>query len=110
PYLHTSLLPHISFLSFFFLITRRPPISTLFPYTTLFRSRYASSNPHGMDRKPYLCPTEDILLALLQHWGLDAWSMQQTQAELRQGRLAVLPLVCRRGQMHVYFPPTLPAS
>src|SRR5262249_60394730 len=27
-----------SFLSFFFLIIRRPPRSTLFPYTTLFRS------------------------------------------------------------------------
>src|SRR5438445_2924738 len=25
--------------SFFFLMIRRPPISTLFPYTTLFRSR-----------------------------------------------------------------------
>src|SRR5690349_25152305 len=25
-------------LSFFFLVTRRPPHSTLFPYTTLFRS------------------------------------------------------------------------
>src|SRR4051812_49773487 len=27
------------FLSFFFLMIRRPPRSTLFPYTTLFRSR-----------------------------------------------------------------------
>src|SRR5439155_15851178 len=27
---------------FFFLILRRPPTSTLFPYTTLFRSRYAT--------------------------------------------------------------------
>src|SRR2546430_12208280 len=26
---------------FFFLMIRRPPRSTLFPYTTLFRSRYA---------------------------------------------------------------------
>src|SRR5437762_7539519 len=26
--------------SFFFLMIRRPPRSTLFPYTTLFRSRY----------------------------------------------------------------------
>src|SRR5205809_5412606 len=26
------------FLSFFFLVTRQPPRSTLFPYTTLFRS------------------------------------------------------------------------
>src|SRR5436189_1140665 len=29
----------ISLLSFFFLVIRRPPRSTLFPYTTLFRSR-----------------------------------------------------------------------
>src|SRR6201995_6097227 len=28
-------------LSFFFLMIRRPPRSTLFPYTTLFRSPYA---------------------------------------------------------------------
>src|SRR5438093_4154877 len=27
------------FISFFFLMIRRPPRSTLFPYTTLFRSR-----------------------------------------------------------------------
>src|SRR5215813_11474593 len=30
---------HPSFLCFFFLMIRRPPRSTLFPYTTLFRSR-----------------------------------------------------------------------
>src|SRR5204863_2927770 len=30
---------------YFFSITRRPPSSTLFPYTTLFRSRRATS-PH----------------------------------------------------------------
>src|SRR5437899_10007683 len=29
------------FLFFFFLMIRRPPRSTLFPYTTLFRSPYA---------------------------------------------------------------------
>src|SRR5262249_61232736 len=29
----------ISFLLFFFLMIRRPPRSTLFPYTTLFRSQ-----------------------------------------------------------------------
>src|SRR5262249_61332021 len=31
--------PHCSSVSFFFLMIRRPPRSTLFPYTTLFRSR-----------------------------------------------------------------------
>src|SRR2546427_4875026 len=30
---------HDDFLSFFFLMIRRPPRSTLFPYTTLFRSQ-----------------------------------------------------------------------
>src|SRR3982750_4951176 len=33
----------LCFFFFFFLMIRRPPRSTLFPYTTLFRSRRASS-------------------------------------------------------------------
>src|SRR2546429_8921822 len=36
-FFHFSLLPLFFF--FFFLMIRRPPRSTLFPYTTLFRSR-----------------------------------------------------------------------
>src|SRR5205814_3104695 len=39
------LLPHTTLL-FFFLMTRRPPSSTLFPYTTLFRSPQSAA-PHG---------------------------------------------------------------
>src|SRR5713226_10514583 len=35
------------FLFFFFLMIRRPPRSTLFPYTTLFRSRWK-----GCPRRP----------------------------------------------------------
>src|SRR6266481_9082577 len=38
-------------LSFFFLMIRRPPRSTLFPYTTLFRSRRAAT-----DRSPGRIP------------------------------------------------------
>src|SRR2546427_5393420 len=35
-------------LSFFFLMIRRPPRSTLFPYTTLFRSRnLRTASPQG---------------------------------------------------------------
>src|SRR5256714_13858857 len=34
------------FLFFFFLMIRRPPRSTLFPYTTLFRSRQIAINGH----------------------------------------------------------------
>src|SRR2546430_13568745 len=38
----------IAYLCFFFLMIRRPPRSTLFPYTTLFRSveRYAHERHH----------------------------------------------------------------
>src|SRR2546427_12438723 len=35
------------FFFFFFLMIRRPPRSTLFPYTTLFRSPYARSGLPG---------------------------------------------------------------
>src|SRR5205814_8771498 len=35
---------------FFFLITRRPPRSTLFPYTTLFRSRVRTHSPQRHHR------------------------------------------------------------
>src|SRR5256885_12959005 len=38
----------ISFSCFFFLMIRRPPRSTLFPYTTLFRSRLARDSAHWM--------------------------------------------------------------
>src|SRR2546427_6941505 len=33
---------------FFFLMIRRPPRSTLFPYTTLFRSLFSSSRPASL--------------------------------------------------------------
>src|SRR6266446_1169673 len=43
--------------SFFFLMIRRPPRSTLFPYTTLFRSRRcnrASAYGHGSARAQHM--------------------------------------------------------
>src|SRR5207244_13314851 len=48
--------------SFFFLMTRRPPTSTLFPYTTLFRSCLACL-------QAFLCryrgPNENLVLVVL---------------------------------------------
>src|SRR3712207_7362193 len=38
--------------SFFFLRIRRPPRSTLFPYTTLFRSQRAGSEPEWCSHRP----------------------------------------------------------
>src|SRR6266511_4710089 len=41
---------HIQLFCFFFLMIRRPPSSTLFPYTTLFRTR--PSRPAACARSP----------------------------------------------------------
>src|SRR2546421_6731304 len=46
--LHSS--PYLSFFLFFFLMIRRPPRSTLFPYTTLFRSAGFSSGAPAVRR------------------------------------------------------------
>src|SRR4051812_49952320 len=40
----------VFFFFFFFLMIRRPPRSTLFPYTTLFRSGHAQSRARRKDR------------------------------------------------------------
>src|SRR5256886_15139538 len=45
---HTHL---VYFVFFFFLMIRRPPRSTLFPYTTLFRSRWIRSGEQSPDRR-----------------------------------------------------------
>src|SRR5207249_11776792 len=55
------LLLRILFFSFFFLVIRRPPSSTLFPYTTLFRSiflSHRSGEPHRADGR--LVPASDF--------------------------------------------------
>src|SRR6266853_3874763 len=41
----------ITFLFFFFLMIRRPPRSTLFPYTTLLRSRHEPRAVHAQCAK-----------------------------------------------------------
>src|SRR5947199_5436726 len=57
----------IVFLFFFFLMIRRPPRSTLFPYTTLFRSgvrRYRLATGAGPSIDASLCPAFDLACAL----------------------------------------------
>src|SRR2546426_9770379 len=45
-----SAIHYLFFLFFFFLMIRRPPRSTLFPYTTLFRSGCESIDGDGFDQ------------------------------------------------------------
>src|SRR2546430_9397420 len=62
----------MSFISFFFLMIRRPPRSTLFPYTTLFRSNQncRSANSRDGRRRPKRavwagCQTDEVESQLL---------------------------------------------
>src|SRR3712207_7104299 len=48
----------ITLIVFFFLMIRRPPRSTLFPYTTLFRSRCPRSSSWRIRRKIVVWPPE----------------------------------------------------
>src|SRR5258708_28274805 len=47
---------------FFFLMIRRPPRSTLFPYTTLFRSHVALAQ-HRLDGAEVRAPIDGVVLA-----------------------------------------------
>src|SRR2546426_12358874 len=55
--------PHTSLFYFFFLMIRRPPRSTLFPYTTLFRSK--------TDREAVAAELKRFLGEVLKHARLD---------------------------------------
>src|SRR5689334_23704230 len=62
---------HIRPLHFFFLMIRRPPRSTLFPYTTLFRSQLAtrpSAGNAGCATPPSPTTARSRLVSTLQHW------------------------------------------
>src|SRR2546430_13605599 len=58
-----------SSLDFFFLMIRRPPRSTLFPYTTLFRSRagYGAEDPRGRSEAGGCCDRRGIDRAAAGH-------------------------------------------
>src|SRR6266545_4740579 len=69
---------------FFFLMIRRPPRSTLFPYTTLFRSRQKPElGPDGFDRRAHLRlfvdgeVVEDDDVPLAQRWDQDLLDVRE---------------------------------
>src|SRR5258705_8117765 len=72
-------------LFFFFLMIRRPPRSTLFPYTTLFRSREETEHHVVAGREP-----RHVLADLHDHPGEHVRSEEHT-SELQSLR----HLVCR---------------
>jgi hypothetical protein len=68
-----------------------------------YQVRYASYNPHSMDRPSYHCPDEGTLVALLRHCGMEPWYIRQAGAELQKGGFAALPIALAEAQMQTYF-------
>src|SRR5208282_2562113 len=68
-----SLIPYLSFF-FFFLMIRRPPRSTLFPYTTLFRSHRAALDWWIQKRLVEIGPRSRVMaaLVLIEGWRPEA--------------------------------------
>jgi hypothetical protein len=75
-----------------------------------YRVRYASNNPHSMDRQHYKCTDEVALGTFLQHLEIDEWYIEQAFAELWKGRFAALPIVLSAEQIQEYFSTTAERS
>jgi len=69
----------------------------------IYKVRYASNNPHGVDRQPYQCPNEERLSVFLHQLALDAWYIKQAFRELWKGGFAALPIVLSAEQIQEYF-------
>src|SRR5437667_9849796 len=78
-----------SFSFFFFLMIRRPPRSTLFPYTTLFRSDFLAARAGtGL---PCAIADEVIHGGLCEHGGVGGLRSEEHTSELQSHH----DLVCR---------------
>src|SRR5436305_11802226 len=80
------LLFYVSVLYFFFLMIRPPPRSTLFPYTTLFRSHTDQERDYFMQRY------HDVISSF---GGKTSYDAITSRSEERFSRNAETDLVCR---------------
>src|SRR3712207_7283229 len=89
----------ITVLSFFFLMIRRPPRSTLFPYTTLFRSaagllqarRLAATKPRTLPTTPPTCAPSAGLVPVAMAMSKPTRRSEEHTSELQSRQY----LVCR---------------
>src|SRR3712207_7325923 len=89
---------------FFFLMIRRPPRSTLFPYTTLFRSRRSTFLFILLSR---LIPTVALAVpyyAIVQSLGLlnTRWRSEEHTSELQSCQYLVCRLLLEKKKIQLY--------
>src|SRR3712207_8777083 len=90
--------------SFFFLMIRRPPRSTLFPYTTLFRSPPACSppgDPQDVGRFP--SPSPPARISRRSHREARDRSEEHT-SELQSRQYLVCRLLLEKKKKQLYIP------
>src|SRR5690348_17426341 len=83
-------LPASQRLTFFFLMIRRPPRSTLFPYTTLFRSQHA-----GRNRRRLADQSDSTSQVSCQHCHDSEWIQGLRSEEHTSELQSPVHLVCR---------------
>src|SRR5260370_25976195 len=79
-------------LFFFFLMIRRPPRSTLFPYTTLFRSW---DHPHRSQRIFHCCVARTSVTSRLRQSEIQNFHLAARSEEHTSELQSHLNLVCR---------------
>ena len=91
---------------FFFLMIRRPPRSTLFPYTTLFRSISSPIKPQrGLTRQRQKLPAVTMSHQLFTPPDLQKQSAKRTNSA-KQDRTTF----GKRPSLHIWTPPALQAA
>jgi hypothetical protein len=70
-----------------------------------YQVRYASTNPHGKEPQPRVCPDEAQLRALLYQLGMEEATVTQAWADVQKGGMAVLHLVVSTAQLQACFQP-----
>ena len=70
-----------------------------------YQVRYASNNPYGREREPWVCPDEEHVRTLLHHCGIEEATIQQACADVRKGGMAILCLVLSPEQRQRFFRP-----
>src|SRR2546430_7100953 len=91
-YIFLYYLSLIFFFFFFFLMIRRPPRSTLFPYTTLFRSAHKMSEPEQSTALDRIA----LLQSDIQVKSGDLKTAIQTAASIKDARVRINALLDRK--------------
>src|SRR5258708_8153957 len=85
---------HLLYFFFFFLMIRRPPRSTLFPYTTLFRSWCCDSSP-GKHATKHFHKTKDPIMRSIEPGEAWGWCFVDRSEEHTSELQSPDHLVCR---------------